>query len=186
MATGDKRKLTTPLAYPATLDMAPYVEPLPGAAPAAPDDLLFDLEAVLVHRGPSAHSGHYVAHVRHAAAGAWAELDDDVCTARVPDAATGALPVGEPSYNPYATAGAGSAWRSRGRWTRDGGGGVLTRPALLFWSESREKGQGRQGRARGLAGHVCLKQRVCAVVPPPLHPCVPRRRGVGAALRFLL
>ena len=39
--------------------------------------MLYRLNAVLIHRGPSAYSGHYIAHVRHARTGQWLRLNDE-------------------------------------------------------------------------------------------------------------
>lgn len=37
----------------------------------------YELSAVLIHRGPSAYSGHYIAHVRDRSAGVWRRLNDE-------------------------------------------------------------------------------------------------------------
>ena len=42
--------------------MDPYVHK-PGSG-TGPNDLTYDLAAVLIHRGPSAYSGHYVGNMR--------------------------------------------------------------------------------------------------------------------------
>ncbi len=38
---------------------------------------MYDLAAVLIHRGPSAYSGHYVAHIRDKASGSWYKFNDE-------------------------------------------------------------------------------------------------------------
>lgn len=39
---------------------------------------MYDLEAVLIHRGPTAYSGHYVAHIRsHGDGGVWFKFNDE-------------------------------------------------------------------------------------------------------------
>lgn len=55
------------------------------AAAAATDDAgdnphIYELQAVLMHRGNSACHGHYIAHVRQASDNKWYELDDDLAT----------------------------------------------------------------------------------------------------------
>jgi ubiquitin carboxyl-terminal hydrolase 48 len=60
----------------------------------------FDLQAVLVHRGPSAQSGHYVVHVLDLPTATWFEFDDNECKIIEADK-SGRLPLGEPLYDPY-------------------------------------------------------------------------------------
>jgi ubiquitin carboxyl-terminal hydrolase 48 len=38
---------------------------------------MYELTAVLIHRGPSAYSGHYIAHVRDPVMGVWRRLNDE-------------------------------------------------------------------------------------------------------------
>lgn len=58
---------------------------------------MYELNALLLHRGSSAHQGHYVAQVRDAASGAWLLLDDDYATTEKLDAAGLPLLGGDPS-----------------------------------------------------------------------------------------
>lgn len=37
----------------------------------------YDLTAVLIHRGPSAYSGHYVAHIKDPKTKAWYKFNDE-------------------------------------------------------------------------------------------------------------
>jgi hypothetical protein len=60
----------------------------------------FDLQAVLVHRGPSAQSGHYVVHVLDLPTNMWFEFDDNECKVILKEK-NGYLPLGEPLYDPY-------------------------------------------------------------------------------------
>lgn len=53
-----KKKLRNKIVFPETLDMRPYV------ASASDEPLLYDLKAVLLHRGSTADSGHYVVRIR--------------------------------------------------------------------------------------------------------------------------
>lgn len=75
LKTMNKKKLNAFLQYPETLNMGAY-------APAGSDeeDTLYELQAILMHRGPNASSGHYVARVKDLASGKWVELDDDQAT----------------------------------------------------------------------------------------------------------
>lgn len=38
---------------------------------------MYELTAVLIHRGPSAYSGHYIAHVKDPVQGVWRRLNDE-------------------------------------------------------------------------------------------------------------
>lgn len=40
-------------------------------------ELIYELKAVLIHRGPSANSGHYVAHIFDQVAGDWYKFNDE-------------------------------------------------------------------------------------------------------------
>lgn len=64
-----KVKVRTETSFPRTLDMAPFVE---GAA----DKLEYELSAVLLHIGSSAHGGHYVAHIRDEVTNQWFKFND--------------------------------------------------------------------------------------------------------------
>ena len=61
MRTFSKKKITEPLRFPDTLDMRPYVAAPPAGA--SETEYVYDLQAVLIHRGPSASHGHYIAQV---------------------------------------------------------------------------------------------------------------------------
>ena len=37
---------------------------------------MYDLKAVLIHRGPSAYSGHYIAHIRDTKSQTWFKFND--------------------------------------------------------------------------------------------------------------
>lgn len=49
------------------------------SGPTAPPDqsCLYELSAVLIHRGISAYSGHYIAHVKDAHTGDWYKFNDE-------------------------------------------------------------------------------------------------------------
>ena len=42
---------------------------------------VYDLTAVLIHRGPSAYSGHYVAHIQDTTSKLWYRFNDEEITA---------------------------------------------------------------------------------------------------------
>ncbi|KAM7006281.1 ubiquitin carboxyl-terminal hydrolase 48 isoform 2-T2 [Tautogolabrus adspersus] len=67
--TGHKKKLNTFISFPEQLDMGPFMEGL--------QDHKYELSAVLIHRGISAYSGHYIAHVKDARTGDWYKFNDE-------------------------------------------------------------------------------------------------------------
>uniref|UniRef100_A0A3B5LMN2 Ubiquitin carboxyl-terminal hydrolase 48 n=1 Tax=Xiphophorus couchianus TaxID=32473 RepID=A0A3B5LMN2_9TELE len=66
--TGLKKKLNTFINFPEQLDMEPFLEQKLG---------IYELSAVLIHRGISAYSGHYIAHVKDALTGDWYKFNDE-------------------------------------------------------------------------------------------------------------
>ncbi|XP_076315892.1 ubiquitin carboxyl-terminal hydrolase 48-like [Tachypleus tridentatus] len=68
--TGQKKKLNSFIRFHEVLDMSAYLQ-----KPESP--VLYDLSAVLIHRGPSAYSGHYVAHICDRVSGAWFKFNDE-------------------------------------------------------------------------------------------------------------
>lgn len=94
--TGHKKKVSSVVHFPQVLDMANYVQTSAGTS-------TYDLAAVLIHRGPSAYSGHYVgkfccnvgfrclltiftnlrilivsAHIKDQASSSWYKFNDEV------------------------------------------------------------------------------------------------------------
>ncbi|KAK2577520.1 hypothetical protein KPH14_003612 [Odynerus spinipes] len=67
--SGQKRKLNSFIHFPEDLDMSEYVR-------CPPHTHLYSLVAVLSHKGPSAHSGHYIANICNSA-GEWYQFSDD-------------------------------------------------------------------------------------------------------------
>lgn len=53
--TSTKKKSKDTIRFPLTIDFSNLLE--------SQTTILYDLSAVLVHSGPSAHSGHFMAHV---------------------------------------------------------------------------------------------------------------------------
>lgn len=67
--TGSKKKLNSCIQFPDVLDMRDF---LPGDKTA-----VYDLNAVLIHRGATAYSGHYVAHIKSNDSQAWFKFNDE-------------------------------------------------------------------------------------------------------------
>ncbi|KAK2821211.1 hypothetical protein Q7C36_020554 [Tachysurus vachellii] len=65
-----KKKLNTYISFPEVLDMSPFLE-------AKEEKCMYELSAVLIHRGVSAYSGHYIAHVRDACTNDWYKFNDE-------------------------------------------------------------------------------------------------------------
>ncbi|KAM4704099.1 ubiquitin carboxyl-terminal hydrolase 48 isoform 2-T2 [Rhinophrynus dorsalis] len=68
--TGHKKKLNTYIGFSETLDMNPYLEQADGR-------FVYELSAVLIHRGVSAYSGHYIAHVKDPQTSEWYKFNDE-------------------------------------------------------------------------------------------------------------
>ncbi|XP_040926704.1 ubiquitin carboxyl-terminal hydrolase 48 isoform X2 [Betta splendens] len=69
--TGHKKKLNTFISFPEQLDMGPFLEGNQD------QNCVYELSAVLIHRGISAYSGHYIAHVKDARTGDWYKFNDE-------------------------------------------------------------------------------------------------------------
>lgn len=78
--TSTKKKVTSKFSFPQTLDMSSRlsVEGLNGTHFEAP--LLYDLSGILIHKGSTANSGHYVANIKDDVTGEWWEFDDELVT----------------------------------------------------------------------------------------------------------
>ncbi|XP_038696687.1 ubiquitin carboxyl-terminal hydrolase 26 isoform X1 [Tripterygium wilfordii] len=69
--TSTKKKITSVFCFPRQLNMRKRLcEP-------HQDELLYDLSAVLIHKGTAVNSGHYVAHIKDDNTGQWWEFDDE-------------------------------------------------------------------------------------------------------------
>ncbi|XP_043234939.1 ubiquitin carboxyl-terminal hydrolase 48-like [Amphibalanus amphitrite] len=68
--TGLKKKLSSHLRFPELLDVSEFVGRPSGA-------VTYRLQAVLLHKGPSAYSGHYTAHICDSETGAWFRFNDE-------------------------------------------------------------------------------------------------------------
>lgn len=61
---GDRKKTNNFITFPRTLDMSPQLDAgETRMAPSMRDNAIYDLQGVLLHKGKSAHHGHYVAQV---------------------------------------------------------------------------------------------------------------------------
>lgn len=67
-----KKKITSAFSFPRELDMWKRL------SDPAQADLVYDLSAVLIHKGTAVNSGHYIAHIKDENTGQWWEFDDEV------------------------------------------------------------------------------------------------------------
>ncbi|CAK7346948.1 unnamed protein product [Dovyalis caffra] len=69
--TTTRKKITSAFGFPGELDM--------GLRLSEPSQLewIYDLSAVLIHKGTAANSGHYIAHIKDENTGQWWEFDDE-------------------------------------------------------------------------------------------------------------
>ncbi|KAM7513474.1 hypothetical protein LguiB_012349 [Lonicera macranthoides] len=69
--TTTKKKITSAFCFPGELDMADrlfeHLQP----------ELIYDLSAVLIHKGSAVSSGHYIAHIKDDNTSQWWEFDDE-------------------------------------------------------------------------------------------------------------
>ncbi|EFX68348.1 hypothetical protein DAPPUDRAFT_63211 [Daphnia pulex] len=72
--TGLKKKVSSMVHFPFVVEMSNYVK----TQGEEPSSLTYDLSAVLIHRGPSAYSGHYIAHIKDPVTGTWYKFNDEV------------------------------------------------------------------------------------------------------------
>ncbi|XP_053136825.1 ubiquitin carboxyl-terminal hydrolase 48 isoform X2 [Hemicordylus capensis] len=68
--TGHKKKLNAYIEFSELLDMEPFMEDTASVS-------AYELSAVLIHRGVSAYSGHYIAHVKDPQTGEWYRFNDE-------------------------------------------------------------------------------------------------------------
>ncbi|OIW03067.1 hypothetical protein TanjilG_19347 [Lupinus angustifolius] len=72
--TTTKKKISSAFSFPSELDMRHRLSEL------SQFELLYDLSAVLIHKGSAANSGHYIAHIKDENTGQWWEFDDEHVT----------------------------------------------------------------------------------------------------------
>jgi len=64
--TYSKKKVLAPFRFPKSINLSPYVkndDKKDNSSELSNKPQVYDLKAVLCHKGPSAYSGHYVTHV---------------------------------------------------------------------------------------------------------------------------
>ncbi|KAL6523117.1 Ubiquitin carboxyl-terminal hydrolase 26 [Orobanche hederae] len=69
--TTTKKKITSVFCFPGELNMARRL------SECSQLELVYDLAAVLIHKGSAVNSGHYTAHIRDENTGEWWEFDDE-------------------------------------------------------------------------------------------------------------
>lgn len=69
--TTTKKKITSALSFPGVLDMRDRL------AESSQSESIYDLSAVLIHKGTAVNSGHYIAHIKDENTGQWWEFDDE-------------------------------------------------------------------------------------------------------------
>lgn len=76
LQTSTKKKVTSKFSFPRTIDMGPRLS----APPVLGGDergTVYDLSAILVHKGSMVNSGHYVAHIKDDRTNGWWQFDDE-------------------------------------------------------------------------------------------------------------
>uniref|UniRef100_A0A0D9VQL9 Ubiquitin carboxyl-terminal hydrolase 26 n=1 Tax=Leersia perrieri TaxID=77586 RepID=A0A0D9VQL9_9ORYZ len=68
--TTTKKKISSSFSFPGQLDMGKRL-----SNPSS--SYMYDLAAILIHKGSAANSGHYVAHIKDESTGHWWEFDDE-------------------------------------------------------------------------------------------------------------
>ncbi|KAA8528196.1 hypothetical protein F0562_035553 [Nyssa sinensis] len=66
-----KKKITSAFCFPGELDMGHKLSEHPQS------ELIYDLSAVLIHKGSAVNSGHYTAHIKDESMEQWWEFDDE-------------------------------------------------------------------------------------------------------------
>ncbi|KAL6953118.1 Ubiquitin carboxyl-terminal hydrolase 26, partial [Sarracenia purpurea var. burkii] len=69
--TTTKKKITSAFAFPGELDMGHRL------SEHSQSELIYDLSAVLIHKGSAVNSGHYIAHIKDENTRQWWEFDDE-------------------------------------------------------------------------------------------------------------
>ncbi|OAY70810.1 Ubiquitin carboxyl-terminal hydrolase 26 [Ananas comosus] len=68
--TTTKKKITSAFSFPRQLSMGNRLSD-------QSDSLIYELSAILIHKGTAVNSGHYVAHIKDENSGKWWEFDDE-------------------------------------------------------------------------------------------------------------
>nr|CAB3267564.1 ubiquitin carboxyl-terminal hydrolase 48-like [Phallusia mammillata] len=72
-----RHKIVTSLTFPDTLDFSSILNGNENMSNLEQRELQYQLSAVLIHRGPSASSGHYIAHIKDTANENWYKFNDE-------------------------------------------------------------------------------------------------------------
>ncbi|XP_057955457.1 ubiquitin carboxyl-terminal hydrolase 26 isoform X2 [Malania oleifera] len=91
--TTTKKKITSSFCFPGELHMGQRL------SESSQSESIFDLSAVLIHKGTAVNSGHYIAHIKDENTGQWWEFDDEHVSK------LGCHPLGEGSSNSAAKSG---------------------------------------------------------------------------------
>lgn len=67
-----KKKITSSFCFPGQVDMARWL------SEQSESEMIYDLSAVLIHKGAAVNSGHYIAHIKDQDTGLWWEFDDEL------------------------------------------------------------------------------------------------------------
>ncbi|EDV23881.1 uncharacterized protein TRIADDRAFT_57537 [Trichoplax adhaerens] len=70
--TGQKKKLKSILHFPEVLDMTKYIRHAP-----TDTSFIYDIKAVLIHRGAGTQSGHYFTHIKEDESKSWYVFNDE-------------------------------------------------------------------------------------------------------------
>ncbi|KAJ4773009.1 Ubiquitin carboxyl-terminal hydrolase 26 [Rhynchospora pubera] len=75
--TTTKKKITSSFGFPKRLDMTKRLTVAESPPPCSTSSLTYELSAILIHKGSTVNSGHYVAHIKDELTGQWWEFDDE-------------------------------------------------------------------------------------------------------------
>lgn len=73
--TGMKKKLNSFIQFPEVIDMSKYLSDYNSIV--TQNSVTYNLSAVLIHRGPTAYSGHYIAHIKDNNSKNWYKFNDE-------------------------------------------------------------------------------------------------------------
>ncbi|PIN21050.1 Ubiquitin carboxyl-terminal hydrolase [Handroanthus impetiginosus] len=95
--TTTKKKITSPFCFPGELNLARRL------SETSQLDLIYDLAAVLIHKGSAVNSGHYTAHIKDDNTGEWWEFDDEHVSnlGRQPFGSTVSIPAAKTAQNEH-------------------------------------------------------------------------------------
>lgn len=75
-----KKKVNSKFSFPQVLDMSSRLGVDGPSGSCAEKSLLYDLSCILIHKGSTTNSGHYVANIKDDVKGEWWEFDDELVT----------------------------------------------------------------------------------------------------------